>query len=185
MIRFYKFSKRIVDVLDKKYAIMFHDKREFIEFYYCLKKLEIDWCEKLFELKFVPFYCLSVDGEFDYSNKRISRKIGYKIIDWSKFDEYGSFRFNNLRFIKDDLKNGDLCVFENGQVYIAIPSINALVSKYDTVSMRFLNDILVLNFIEKLRIVKIYRPQYPSQCNLINEPNCNLVYSIIGESNHD
>lgn len=181
MICSYKFKRRIFDVLDKKYAIMFHDKREFLEFYYCLKELEIDWCEKLLELEFVPFYCLSVDCEFDYSNKHLSKRMGYKILIWNEFEEYGSFRFNKLRFIKDDLENGDLCVFENGQVYIAIPSINALVGKYDTVPMRFLNDILVLNFIEESRIIKVYRPKHPVQCNLINEANGKLVYSIVGE----
>lgn len=182
---FYKPKQRIVDVLNKNYSIMFNDKREFLEFYYCLKKLGIYWCEKLLKLEFVPFYCLSVDGKFDYQSKRLSKRMGYKILIWNKFYEYGSFKFNKLRFIKDDIVNGDICVFENGQVYIAIPSISALVGKYDTVSMRFLNDILVLNFLKELRVIKVYRPKNPVQCNLINEPTGKLVYSIFGVKQND
>lgn len=171
--------KRIVDVLNKKYAIAFNNKREFLEFYYCIKEFLADRSESILQLKFVPLYCLSVDGEFIYSNKHSLKKIGYKILIWREFDEYGRFMFNALRFIKDDLKNGDLCVFENGDLYIAITDIGefgALVGRNDTVSMFFLNDVLVFNMFSPIKIIKVYRPQHATQCNLINDPSGKLVY---------
>lgn len=82
------------------------------------------------------------------------RKENY---DWSVIMKY---------FTKKDLKNGDVVVFRNGDVGIAIPDQNVIVTEngYRTLSDRTDDLRFVESEYPECDIMKIYRPYQPHQC---------------------
>ncbi len=98
-------------------------------------------------------------NEGQYGDIRLAIYDKYTILEWEDFMD--------KEFKKSDLKNGDICVTREGNVYIAIPEIDCL--KSDTGSRplndNYNNDLTCKDNYENADIVDVYRPNMPYKCS--------------------
>ena len=93
-------------------------------------------------------------GRFGYVN--FYSENGYTILEWSDYME--------KEFTKQDLKNGDVCVYRSGYVAIAIPEVGIFREKNGFDYMEKYFDNLKSKSASIMDIIKVYRPKVGFQC---------------------
>lgn len=135
---------------------------------FCIKSHEhgLDWCsnksraQNTYWDKYSGGYeketCYTYDS---YCDKKWFEKEGYTILNWSDY-----MNTTPTTFTKSDLREGDVVLKRNGDVEIAIPSVGVFVRVAGFNSFNIFNDDLTSTLKDKYDIVKVRRPNKPSDC---------------------
>ena len=100
--------------------------------------------------------CYTYDS---YCGKSYFKLEEYKIVEWSDY-----MTTTKPTFTKSDLKDGDIVLKRNGDVEIAIPSVGVFVRVAGFNSFNIFNDDLTSTLKDEYDIVKVRRPNKPSDC---------------------
>ena len=146
---------------ENKIAVWCKTEEEAIDF--CKQSHEhgLDWCNGQSRAKNTEwtFYKENTAYSVDmFSNKDWCKKEGYTVLKWS------DYRNTPTTFTKSDLKDGDIVLKRNGDVEIAIPSVGVFVRVAGFNSFNIFNDDLTSTLKDKYDIVKVRRPNKPSDC---------------------
>lgn len=105
----------------------------------------------------------------DYSGISFYKAEGFEILEWSDY--------MNNQFTKSNLRNGDVCVCGNGNVYVAVIETGTLLGRSGFMKLKDYDENLLRFDINKevdfdYNINKVYRPKQPYQCQFIECHYC-------------